>query len=156
MPSLSPKKRSNIIFQAQHKLLLERPLVKFRRLQQEKLQMLNFFVLPLYIRAVGDGCASLTCTLLCLPVVVATLSSSSPFCPCLLYPAVVLLPQFLVYLLTLVALVSSWSCSSRMQLFYRHNLSYHDLLLNLCNIFWFWEEPRRQHSGTEETSTNST
>ena len=37
---------------------------------------------------------------------------------------------------------------------YRNNLSYHDLLLTACNIFWFQLMPRRQHSGTEETSAN--
>ena len=37
-----------------------------------------------------------------------------------------------------------------------HNLSYHDLSLNACNIFWFQMMPLRQHSGTEKTSTNCT
>ena len=30
---------------------------------------------------------------------------------------------------------------------------YHDLLSTACNIFWFQVMPRRQHSGTEKTST---
>ena len=41
-------------------------------------------------------------------------------------------------------------------LFYRHNLSYHDLLSTACNFFWFQVMPWRQHSGTDETSVNCT
>ena len=35
-------------------------------------------------------------------------------------------------------------------------LQYHDLLSTACNIFWFKVMPRRQHSGTEDTSTKCT
>ena len=47
-------------------------------------------------------------------------------------------------------------CHHLNHLFYRHDLSYHDLLLTACTLFWFWVGPRRQHSGNEETSTNCT
>ena len=41
-----------------------------------------------------------------------------------------------------------------LHLFNRPDLSYHDLLLTACTLFWFWMGPRRQHSDDEETSTN--
>ena len=44
----------------------------------------------------------------------------------------------------------------RNHLFYRHNLSYHELLLTACTFIWFWVGPWRQHSGNEVTSTNCT
>ena len=47
-------------------------------------------------------------------------------------------------------------CHHLNHLFYRHDLSYHDLLLTACTLFLFWVGPRRQHSGNEETSTNCT
>ena len=45
---------------------------------------------------------------------------------------------------------------NKYHLFYRHDLSYHDLVLTACTLFWFWVGPQRQHWGNEETFTNCT
>ena len=55
-----------------------------------------------------------------------------------------------------VLLLSRCNLNTLRHLFSRHNLSYHDLLLIACNIFWFQVMPQRQHSCTDETSANCT